>query len=1407
MLDWGKFSTLSGDERINFERLCRSIIRLSFGGIGQFFALKSQPGVEFHLKLNQSHEALGQRDRWWGWQCKWFETTAKGDLKKASKDKIEDSLAKTHVALPGLTDWVLWTPYTLTKKDQSWFEDLNSHYTLHLWADEEVNTYLGGHAAYLRSTFFGELILAPHELAIRHKEAIEPIKSRWIEEAHQSVDAERQVREMLGETGAWLEVNSINNSLKETAELLDRHIQGTLSEEAKQFKHACLTLSETLSEFHENLDKGLFEDTISLVDSYGGIINKEVALLPKKLRNQNSPDSFQVTNTLDDMHDAQELLGNAKEILTTRMVAILADAGGGKTQMAAQLTAPMAGRPAGVLFRGKSLKQGGNLDDLSKNFHIDGAPVNSIENLLRALDSAAIRSGCRLPLVIDGLNESEEPRDWYDLLSSLDVTLKRYPNVLVVCTLRTGERRRDNHHIHGNVDKRKSFAQIALPQNIRVIESDGFGEDTQEAIRKYFDFYKIKIRDNEIADKTFEHPLNLRIFCETTNPQRKNEVVVDHAPASITLLFEKYLENIIVRISEMKFAVPYTKEQVEFALYHLGICLWESGTRDVSENLYKQAIDKVSALEWDCNLINLLSEEGVIFRNPGNQFGEYLLTPTYDLLGGYLVADSLLKKYPYNELFESLNGSDFLDKFNGENHHHLAVDVFRSLVTLMPHRTNGTHWWQYIDKSLQGAALFYATDCDASYIDSKTVQAIKTRLLNNPKVREQYFPQLEKFRGAIAHPLNAAFLDSFLNEMSTSERDLSWTEWLRKSNRDVYAHQPTFSDLEALESQWKKNIQQRSDVDQLKLLWIKWFLTSTDHAFRDNTTRAIYWYGRGGAKSLFDESLKSLAINDLYVPERMLAASYGVAMALHTEREHSTFTSELNSYARSLYDAIFSEASPLKTTHILICEYASRTIELALQYDETLFSEEEVSVTKYPYEHGDRDSWGESPLDATDYGYYGTPFRMDFANYTIGRLLPNRQNYDFDDPEYKKTRSQILWRVEELGWSEESFGELDKDISNSQSSYRGMEEKQKTDRYGKKYSWIAYHEMAGMLYPYDRLDFYGDQRPSLIDIDPSFPEPMTAKSLFDVNLLGSPRQDNRKWMESGDPALDFTSLLTYADNDVEWVVLDGHISQRETTIHRDTFCFIRSFLAPNDELPALLDHLQQQEMHNTGWRLPDAPSIGLIFSGEVGWCTTHPEINPIEMQFVIGQEEYEAEVPKIEHFLNGEPVDFHRAMFRSSTDGSLPEGGDDPTASAENIDQIERRVSMVASTLTRDIHKIFRVYSPVCRLSCTLDTASHDAESYITLSRGMNNHLQLANKPQSYDLFQQDGTQVTFNASERHDFNNNQSMFLMRKNLLEKYLEEKDLTLLRVVWGERNLLNSGNTGTQNYKVFSHITGP
>lgn len=1431
-LDWAAFYSLPGSKNINFENLCRALIRLHFAQYGKFLSLRNQPGVEFHLKLSRNCPTLGKAHRWYGWQCKLHEQTTARNLRASSRRDIEDSLRKTEKYLPKITDWVLWTPYTLSKKDQEWFNSLQTKFTLHLWGIEEIDTYLSGPGLILRSTYFDELVLTPIELAQRHHEAVQPIRERWLVPVHQSVEAERTIRRMLGEPGSWEQMVAVGRRLEKAAKaIFDSHDVPSkkMEKTIKPFVEVCNAFAGTLLHFHQILADGDLDNIQQKLRERKTLIDTQVHAILRQLRARNLRVALDATNALGDMHIAQELLNEIDDFLGVELVAILADAGGGKTQMAAQLTSPQDDRPAGILLHGRSLQKGQTLDDLSRHFSINGNPLTSMERLLASLDAAGKRAGCRLPVLIDGLNEAEDPRDWKAPLSTLSETVKRYPNVLVVCTLRTGEHRRDRRmwDMQPTTSTRESFAVMALPDGVRRIESEGFGGDVDEAISKYFNYFKINAKDAEIPAEFLQHPLNLRIFCEVTNPKRKTEIKVDYVPESLTLLFEKYVANACERITQMtNLSYQYSVDETGLAIYKFGLQLWESKKRWVNEATFRAAVSDTNR-SWDSNIVNLLSQEGIIFRNPGTNPGEYVITPVFDALGGYIVANSLLTKYAQDIKFDWFKEPGVIESFAGDDSHSLAFDIFNSLVALAPHCMHGRQLWKEAPDIFSKTALRFTTVLEAKYVDEETVAALMALFRDDPKERTRLISRLKGTRSVANHPLNSEFQDAALRMLSVSERDLSWTEWIRETRSE------RFNELLSMEFRWKGNIATRSLLDRLRAKWVMWLLTSTDHELRDVATRALYWFGRGDPAALFEESLRSLEINDPYVPERMIAASYGVAMALHVNFEDHTFVNTiLPSYARKLFDLLFNESAPYGTTHILLREFASRTIELAVLHNPNLFSYEEIKRSKPPFSDGGLRDWGQSEKSKEGRLSHDSPFYMDFENYTLGSLVPDRGNYNYSHEGYKKVRAQVLWRVEQLGWSSELFNEIDRSIASEQHWGRTANDKHKTDRYGKKYSWIAYFEMSGLLHDQGVLEYWRE-RTSSVDIDPSFPERVTKGHIIKSDILGTPEMEMKEWIKDGplpniSPYLRLEKVL---EREGPWIALDGFVTQQDEKRGRKSFCFVRSFLVSNQDVSSFTDHLSRQDLG--GRWLPEKPEVIYTFAGEIPWCDCFHKNGLTEFSFVTNQKTVKVQRTQYEYYLHGEKLDLDMLNYKlihlppneSTADGKdeqhrwiiIPNIGNEDAQKnidEEDIKRIEVREIEVEAEEVRKEYKKYNVLIPVCDFGWEgYQTVASDAGHATTLAKEIAIDLKLIGQPQTFDLFTKNGLQATFNISNQiSDYNNHQSMFYIKKDLLIQYLKKNKVSLIWAIWGEREyssdqidkLFHGPDHPEQPYAVFSFV---
>ncbi|MEO2091824.1 MAG: hypothetical protein ABGY75_20410, partial [Gemmataceae bacterium] len=859
-LNWDQFRQLPGAADENFEQLCRALARRTYGQFVEFLATANQPGVEFHLRLLRDC-SLGRAGEWFGWQCKWYEIQDGRPIGTTRQSAIEDSLRKTERHLPDITHWVLWTRRPLTAGDQQWFTGLPTKLKLIQWTEKEVGELLSGEATVLRATYFGELVLTPESLEQQHARAVAPIRSRWVPEAHQAVSAERHLRRLLGELEAWDDLGATDEQLARDVSAVEtdgRALPGTFAVAVAEAMAYFRVVSGAVEEARQQLDRGRFDGLVQPNLTWATPPSEAVASLPRRLRRARHPANFSLTNALATARHARRLLAEIGVAFGQRVVAVLASAGCGKTQLAAELTRANHMRPAGVLLHGRDLQGGNSLDQLAGRIVVHGTPVRSFDALLAAVDAAGQRARRRIPLVIDGLNEAEDPRDWKRELAPLDEILRTYHHVLVVCTVRP------------------TFCGETLPDSVTRLEIDGFGDDTAAAVGRYFSHFRINAADADLSGELLQHPLTLRLFCEVTNHDRSREVGVEAMPGSLTVLFERYLEQVSDRIAIL--SPPsrrFYPQDVRTTLVAIGTLLWEQRSRSLRVTELREQLGE-GRLPWEQSLVRALEQDGVLLRDARDQHDSgQRVGVVHDRLAGHLVAEALLDQHGRRGLAAfcaSPESVTVLDRASPAAHT-LAEDILAGLVGTVPRRFHGEQVWRLVGEPLRSIALWQSAQLDGRSLDAATVEALE-RLAAESGTGwgDELFPRLRVTRGAASHPLDACFLDRVLRPMSVAGRDLHWTEWVRRNWENA------LQDVRRLEQLWRAR-DHRTPADRLRARWVMWLLTTTVRLLRDHATRALYWFGRADPAALFELAIDSLGVNDPYVPQRVLAAGYGVVMA------------------------------------------------------------------------------------------------------------------------------------------------------------------------------------------------------------------------------------------------------------------------------------------------------------------------------------------------------------------------------------------------------------------------------------------------------------------------------------------------------------------------------------------------
>ncbi|MFC9471972.1 hypothetical protein ACFTS5_07250 [Nocardia sp. NPDC056952] len=1366
-LNWQRFEELPGDRRANFELLWRGAIRLTYGRFGTFRALAQQPGVEFHLNIEQDCP-LGAVGQWFGWQTKWWEIGSGTQIGQTRRKDVEDSLAKTKAHLPNLNHWVLCTRRPLTPTDQQWFESLDSGISLENLVADDLANLLVGEAALLREAYFGELVLTPHRLTELQQAAVEEVGERWFPQVHQTTAAEDTLQRMLAEPEAWTHLDTAGTEIAALADIVKREVATTPLSAAAQTEldtllRTAATIRDLLLDARAYLAPDSQHSWLELGDVNVPPPPPRTPPVLRRLRSDNHPASMFCTNLVARTRRAAGLARQVFDELQVRIAVVTGGAGYGKTQLAAKLTGATGLRPPGILLHGRRLGARDDLDRLARQVTVSGRPMQTFEALLAAVDAAAARARCRLPVIIDGLNEAEDPSSWEPLLRKLHAMLKKYPSVLVVCTVR------------------ENFVSRAIPTTVTdSVDLKGFTEDFDEVVQKYFGFFNIDAGDAYIPREVLRHPLALRIFCSVANPTRETRVQLALLPRSLNEMFDEYLRVAARRIDQLHIKISI--DDVTTALEQLGIEMWKTQSRDVD-------VDRARGLfrdngRWEDSILGALEHEGVLIRqlaqqNPmpagashtaASSVGGMRVAVVYDLLAGHIIASAMVNTS--GAVFaNALRTPTTASRFSGaaSERHPLASDIFEALVFLLP-RAGFGQLWQMVEKPLVDSALVRTTALSAAAVDAVTVEAF-TRNFETLVRRGDFWPRLQSARSALSHPLNARYLDTLLRPRGVAERDLLWSEWLRKNAAVM------LGEVRALIVDWK-NRAERTEVDGLRARWLMWMLTSTVRDLRDAVTAALYWYGRTNPSGVFALSFDALTVNDAYVGERVVAAAYGIATA------HQTCDPEFGAYLREYLDGlipIVTGPQPTAPTyHRLTRYYIAATIAFAREHypdavPAALADGIEFANGILPTALHDGDARREE---------VSVTIHMDFGNYTLGRLFEDRSNYDYDHAGHIEATDNILGVVYDLGWRKNEFSTVDSSIG----SHSFDRDPGRTERYGKKYGWIGFYLVSGMLVA------RGEDVPWLeVDIDPTFPQSSPALPLQVPTWVRPTPRDDRNWMQRGLVRIPDELLYCQTLDGAQgpWVLVHAEIDIKDRQSGRSSFGLFNTVAVEHSDLDALMQWWSTVE--HPGRDIIELPAAYYLFAGEIPWhsrmvtsgddlanATASRTNVPREVTEDIVDDAYDLEDPYIDQVRiydtkDGAEVDTNGPVDATAEVGENPPGADD---------DLDDMFEGLASSAGRwPSYRSLRFESMAHSFTWEGYHSSENQEFAYVPSQRLSQQSRLRAIGASFDQMDTDGRPATKSYSAPEGFDGH--LLYIREDLVREFTGDR--AAVTFGWGERQM--------------------
>jgi hypothetical protein len=1235
LVNWHRLKPYKEDKRKSFEELCFQIAYSKHALEGTFVSVDDSgggSGVEFYMTRKDGKE--------WGWQAKFYSS---GRWNSSRRAAVKDSLKATLKTHPGMTHWFLCAPLDLTTKgsnsENKWFytelKKLAPKVELVYWGDSVLLAELATRPG-LRNFFFGDLDLSQQQCAKQVNTQLEAVAGKYIPDLHTPDWIDAHLEEVLGEKTTRLRsavvrlekgINELRKAISELPQIGSKWPEDSRSSMAfaegvlKVFEQSLVAPKQIL-EFHARGDlrnaqevrveeppvSDAFFKSVNISTIWDAFYNSTL--------DRNSAEYYTLRTEFEIAHApnviADTYWGTMAEfkqcssLLRRSVVHVLGAAGFGKTHLACSITSRRIQKdfPA-LLLRGVRFDRHHTIREAILDY-LDVPSSYSWTDLLEALEVLGSVSKTRIPIVIDGLNEAESLQRWKHEMPDIEASLRAFPNLVLITTCRSSY----FDAIWGEGDKHDGRF-IGLQSRT--------GQTLEQITSKYFAHYKLVVQKSFARLEHLENPLYLRLFCEAHRSETGAPTAVHLSNTSTAETLRRYINRVTTHVAS-KTNRGLSPNLILRRVEDFAREVWQTEERGVDLSRAIEIIDGVSNLaptfRWDVSITKaVLDEDLLIYRERVGSSSE-VVRFTYDRLGGLLIADALFSGLGERQARYLIASGLGLwtapeDRFSSSNAAHPLIEDIINSVCLMAPKRFGWNVWEKTPVnsaiwSIAVNAIFELASDDLTNRDQKLI----AHLIKVRSNHEVLFPRLLEVSTLPNNRLNAKFLDRNLQNFEMAERDLSWSECIRKNRRTV------LSFLKEIRQALKQfDAPSKTTIESIRLsaLVCKWLLTSNDEVIRDRATQALVLIGRRLPVSACDAAIDSLKVNDPYVSERMLSVAYSAAMTWHAVRKAVRFREVvLPRTALAIYRLMFTEGAVFSTTHAVTREYARGILELAIRHHPSLLH----YAAKSP------DGRIRYSRPAVPFGQYEFPPRpnehvnsqilgMDWANYTLGRLVPSRKNYDFKSEGYLSVKRKILWRVHQLGYDPKAFFEIDQQIGRQH--WQDREEQGKVDRYGKKYCWIGFFELYGRMFDDGLLRgrwHDAERRPSDGDIDPCFP--FTRKKKFFTDSIVRESLDNdSRWLKLSSPSFPLEKVREAASQGM--LLVDGFFSEFNKRLGRTSFFRISTFVVREADKNKL-QKAYNDEKPTSGW-LPDTQSKYSIFAGEIPWSADLGEDESIPILF------------------------------------------------------------------------------------------------------------------------------------------------------------------------------------------------
>ncbi|NFJ04174.1 hypothetical protein FC905_03780 [Clostridium botulinum] len=833
-----------------------------------------------------------------------------------------------------------------------------------------------------------------------------------------------------------------------------------------------------------------------------------------------------------------------------------------------------------LLFLGQHFKGNDNpVNDILKMLELDCIT----DEFLKELNKIAQNDKSRIIIFIDALNEGNGKKIWKEYLAGIIEKIKLYPWIGLALSIRT------------------EYVENLLNDN-NLLESDlvrvthkGFSTVEYDAIKKYFNFYRIAYSDIPFANQEFRNPLFLRLFCEGFKSDK-----VDLDNISFTDVYKNYLLAMNLKIAE---TCEYSKHinVVEKVINEMVSYKYSIGVGDNLIPLDK-VIEIIINIEQRYNikksLIDELLSNGIITQNINYYNQEYAYV-TYEKLEDYLYAKLLIVdleeirteefylKYKnliyYGDILEALaialsekGDYELFELFIGEEKNTNVIKAFCNSLKWRKSNTVNKKTLDYINnvvlkskcgfENLYDALILISTKIGHIFNAESTVEHILR--FRMPDRDEIYIPMFDEFYSEEGSPVN---------------RLLDWC----LSKRDY------------------ENVLDESI--RLAAIMIATFLISSNNSLRDKSTKALINLLNGHIDILILVLKKFENTDDAYILERLYAVAFGCIVS-----EESN--SEIEGLAIYVYNKIFKDEYVYP--NILLRDYAKNIIDYAKYKDESdklgymnvqppyksqiikVPTDEEISKYEYDYNSSNFKNyfWSQNAILSSmrvEYGRDGSPGGYgDFGRYVFQRYFSDWKGLDYND-----LKNIAIKKIFDMGYDVEKHGKYDHTIQSGSFRNNGKE------RIGKKYQWIALYELAAQVADNYKMEVYkdcygnkentyckGSFEPNIRNIDPTAliiqVNDKDSNRAIHSQLFQFPLVTNNEWLSIVNDIPYLNDLINIKYQDQKFILLNGwYIWTEEKELgckqyqnpQKDMSIKINSYIVKSELLDVIAEQLKNKD--------------------------------------------------------------------------------------------------------------------------------------------------------------------------------------------------------------------------------------